>query len=124
MDLMYARGVAGTSLVDVMEASGTGKSQVYRYFAGKEEFVQCVVTEQVTRVLAFQASLFERVQSLRGLEEWRDAVVAACRSRRGALGCPVGSLVDGGTVGPGPAGTCRSLCRLGVAYGGRSFADA
>ncbi|GLZ48895.1 transcriptional regulator [Actinomycetospora sp. NBRC 106375] len=91
-DLMYVQGVERTSLDDVIEASGTGKSQMYHYFADKSELVGEVVHTQIERVIANQDPLLRRLDSMRGLERWRDAVVAGNRSRRGAHGCPLGSL--------------------------------
>jgi len=93
-DLMYAQGVERTSLDDVVEASGTGKSQLYHYFADKNELVGEVVTTQIERVVTSQAPLLEHLDSMRGLERWRDAVVAGNRSRHGMHGCPLGSLVS------------------------------
>lgn len=37
---MYSQGVEATSVDDVIEASGTGKSQVYHYFSDKTELRQ------------------------------------------------------------------------------------
>ncbi len=90
-DLMYAQGVASTSLSDVMAASGTGTSQLYHYFADKDALMAEVVVVQIERMLATQELLLGRVDSLRGLGRWRDAEVLEARvSSR--FGCPLGSL--------------------------------
>jgi len=91
-DLMYTRGVERTSLDDVIEVSGTGKSQLYHYFSDKSELVEQVVRFQVDQVMKVQAPLLENLRSMRGLERWRDMVVANSRTNRGAYGCPLGSL--------------------------------
>ncbi|MFD5827819.1 TetR/AcrR family transcriptional regulator [Lentzea sp. NPDC060358] len=93
-DLMHTQGVEFTSVDHVIEASGTGKSQVYHYFADKTELVDAVVQAQVERVLAVQAPFFDDLHSMRGFERWRDAVVAGVRGRKGAHGCQVGSLAS------------------------------
>jgi AcrR family transcriptional regulator len=93
-DLMYAQGVERTSLDDVVEASGTGRSQLYHYFADKNELIGEVVNTQIDRVIATQEPLLERLDSMRGFERWRNAVVAGNRSRRGMHGCPLGSLAS------------------------------
>ncbi len=93
-DLMYVQGVGGTSLDDVIEASGTGKSQLYHYFSDKDALVGEVVDTQIERVLTDQEPHLRRLDSFRGLERWRDAVVAGNRARRGAHGCPLGSLAS------------------------------
>lgn len=92
-DLMYAQGIAGTSLADVMVASGTGTSQLYHYFIDKDDLVAEVVLTQIARMLETQERLLGRVDSLRGLRRWRDAEVLEARSR-GQQGCPLGSLAS------------------------------
>ena len=91
-DLMYTHGVERTSLDDVIEVSGTGKSQLYHYCSDKSELVEQVVRFQVEQVLKVQAPLLENLRSMRGLERWRDMVVANSRTNKGAYGCPLGSL--------------------------------
>ncbi len=92
-DLMYAQGVAGTSLADVMVVSGTGTSQLYHYFTDKDALVAEVVLTQIARMLDTQQRLLERVDSLRGLRRWRDAEVLEARGRR-RNGCALGSLAS------------------------------
>jgi len=93
-DLIYTRGVEGTSIDDVIDASGTGKSQVYHYFGGKTELVEAVVEAQITRVLGEQAVFLGDLRTMRGFERWRDSVVVDVRGPRGAHGCPIGSLAS------------------------------
>ncbi|MEO6510248.1 MAG: TetR/AcrR family transcriptional regulator [Nocardioides sp.] len=92
-DLMYVQGVAGTSLGDVMTASGTGPSQLYHYFTDKDALVAEVVLTQIARMLENQHRLLARVDSLRGLRRWRDAEVLEARGRRWQ-GCALGSLAS------------------------------
>ena len=91
-DLMYTQGVEATSVDDVIEASGTGKSQVYHYFSDKTELVEAVVRAQIERVLGEQAPFLDDLRTMRGFERWRDAIVVGVRGWRGAHGCPMGSL--------------------------------
>jgi TetR/AcrR family transcriptional regulator, transcriptional repressor for nem operon len=91
-ELMHRRGVARTSLDEVIDASGTGKSQMYHYFQGKDDLVEAVVLGQVRQVLAAQDSLLANWSSIDELERWRDAVVGANRELGGGFGCPLGSL--------------------------------
>lgn len=93
-DLMYIQGVGATSLDGVIEASGTGKSQMYHYFADKDALVIEVVSTQIDRVLGFQDQHLRRLDSLRGLERWRDALISGNRIRGGGHGCPLGSLAS------------------------------
>ena len=96
--LMYERGVHATSLEDVLAASGTGKSQLYHYFSGKEELVAEVLWHQLDAVLEEQG-LFRR-DTWEGLRAWFDALVGMHETRLGFRGCPLGSIasevLDGG----------------------------
>ena len=95
-DLFYMQGVEVTSIDDVIDASGTGKSQIYHYFGPnpKTELVEAVVEFQIERVLSEQGRFLENLQTMRGLERWRDSVVVSVRGPRGAHGCPIGSLAS------------------------------
>lgn len=95
-DLFYMQGVEVTSIDDVIDASGTGKSQIYHYFGPtpKTELVEAVVEYQIERVLNEQGRFLENLQTMRGLERWRDSVVVSVRGPRGAHGCPIGSLAS------------------------------
>jgi AcrR family transcriptional regulator len=89
---MYTKGVNGTTLDDVRTASGTSKSQLYRHFVDKESLVQEVISLRAHEVLARQRQRLERLDSIRGLELWRDDLVRRNALRSGAYGCELGSL--------------------------------
>jgi AcrR family transcriptional regulator len=91
-DLMHANGVAGTTIDQVIEASGTSKSQLYHYFADKDALVAAVIKMQAARVLERQEPHLERLDSLQGLRRWRDAIVRFVEERHGKHGCEIGSL--------------------------------
>ena len=93
-ELVAARGVAGTTLEDVMEASRTSKSQIYHYFADRDALMCAVVNAQSDRVLGFQASCLSGVRSLEDLRQWRNQVVKLSRAAHGVGGCPIGSLAS------------------------------
>jgi TetR/AcrR family transcriptional regulator, transcriptional repressor for nem operon len=94
-ELMHDRGIGATSLDDVLAASGTGKSQLYHYFRGKEELTGAVLEYQFERIMAAQPSLTD--ESCADLSRWRREVLDANREHRFA-GCPLGTFagqVDG-----------------------------
>lgn len=93
-DMMYVRGVSATTLDDVRAASGTSKSQLYRHYPDKDALVRDVVALQAAELLKRQHQLLQRLNSLRGLERWRDAMVEHNALRNGAYGCPLGSLAS------------------------------
>ena len=88
--LMYQRGVRATSLNDILEATGSGKSQLYHYFAGRSELLAAVVEYQLQDILGDQASY--ELDTWKGLRAWLDSLVAR-QQEQGFSGCPLGSLV-------------------------------
>ena len=92
--LMHANGVAGTTMDQVIEASGTSKSQLYHYFEDKDALVVAVIKMQAARVMERQEPHLEQLSSLQGLRRWRDAVVRFVEERHGAHGCEIGSLAS------------------------------
>jgi TetR/AcrR family transcriptional regulator, transcriptional repressor for nem operon len=93
-DLMFARGVAATTLDDVRIASDTSKSQLYHHFADKDALVDAVIELQGARVLEREQRRLARLDSLRALDRWRDAIVQNNELRSGAYGCAIGSLAN------------------------------
>lgn len=88
--LFYERGVSATGLADVIAASGTGKGQLYHFFANKGDLVSAVIRHQVEGTLAPQREL--RVHTIDDLRDWaRQAVLQ--HERSAVMRCPLGSLV-------------------------------
>lgn len=74
-DMMYVKGVSSTTLDEVRAASGTSKSQLYRHYPDKDALVRDVVALQAAELLERQHQLLQRLNSVRGLERWRDALI-------------------------------------------------
>jgi AcrR family transcriptional regulator len=91
-DLMYRQGVAGTSTPAVRDAAGVSSSQIYHYFADKDDLTRAVIAFQSEMILSHQAPLLVTLDSLAALDSWRDVVVDAARQQHGIGGCPLGSL--------------------------------
>src|ERR1700685_2618327 len=81
--LIYERGVAGTTLDDVRAAAEVSGSQLYHYFADKEDLVQAVISRQADVIVGNQEQA--DLATNEGLRAWRDMVIAAARFR-GAQG--------------------------------------
>lgn len=92
-DLVRARGLANTSLDDVLLASKASKSQLYHYFADRDDLILAVVQHQITLVLTGNEPLLGALDSLAGLRHWRDELVRQAEDVDCAGGCPLGSLV-------------------------------
>lgn len=86
--LVWVRGVGQTSLDDVMEKSGASKSQLYHYFANKDELLREAAALQAARVLGTHKPLLDPLESVDALRRWRDAVLKLS----GQGGCPLGAL--------------------------------
>ena len=93
-DLMFGRGVAGTSTDDVRAAAGVSASQIYHYFGDKSALVRAVIAHQTQAVLDAQEPLLSSLDSMEALRAWRDLVVATQRERHCRGGCPIGSLAS------------------------------
>lgn len=91
-DLMYVQGVGGTTLDDVLAASGVSKSQLYHHFDGKDALVRAVVDFVGERVIERERGALGHVSTVRGLRRWRDALVQNNALRHGAYGCALGAL--------------------------------
>jgi TetR/AcrR family transcriptional repressor of nem operon len=91
---MYTTGVHATTLDGVRVASGTSKSQLYRHFVDKESLVQEVISLQAHELLARQRQRLERLDTIRGLELWRDDIVRRNALHHGAHGCELGSIAS------------------------------
>lgn len=96
-ELMEARGIGPTAVGDVLEASGTGKSQLYHYFRGKQDLVLAVIDRQLERVLAAQPALADG----NDVRAWAASVYELHESGGGPFPCPLGVL--SGQVDADPA---------------------
>jgi TetR/AcrR family transcriptional regulator, transcriptional repressor for nem operon len=93
-DIIRARGVAATTFEEVCAASGSSKSQMYQHFPDKDALVRAVIELRAQEVMAREQLRLDRLNSLRGLERWRDALVSSNAVARGAYGCAIGSLAS------------------------------
>src|SRR5712664_1537744 len=91
--LVRERGVAETSLDDVIERAGASKSQLYLYFEGRAALLRAVVAHNAELVLAAQEPHLRSLDSWKAIRAWLDALVELQVAAAARGGCPVGSLV-------------------------------
>jgi AcrR family transcriptional regulator len=91
-ELMFLRGVAGTSIPDVLEAAGVSASQVYHYFGDKQGLVRAVIAHQIEVALEHQRPILDCLDSFEALEMWRDGAITLQQARNCEGGCEIGSL--------------------------------
>jgi len=92
-ELVAERGVAGTSLDEVLAAAGASKSQLYHYFAGRDELVEAAVAHRCAQVLGELTQALGNVATLPELESMLGGFVAGFE-QQGLPGCPIGSLAS------------------------------
>ena len=88
--LIYERGVARTTLDDVRATAEVSGSQLYHYFADKDELVQAVIDHQADVIVG--ATGRADLGSAEGIHAWRDMIIAQARSSEAKGGCPLGSV--------------------------------
>src|SRR5499427_3469099 len=90
-ELFAERGIAGTSVDEVLAAAGAGKGQFYHYFRGRDELVAAVVGHRCAQVVAGLTGALGGVSSLAGLEQALAGFIAGFE-QMGLPGCPIGTL--------------------------------
>jgi TetR/AcrR family transcriptional repressor of nem operon len=89
-ELIGERGIAETSLDDVIERAGASKSQLYHYFDDRAALLRAVVEHNTSGVISY---LGEVDDSWAAIRSWLDSMVQLQVERRSCGGCPIGSLV-------------------------------
>ncbi|AGZ41903.1 TetR family transcriptional regulator [Actinoplanes friuliensis DSM 7358] len=92
VDLIAARGVAGTSTEDVRKAAGISGSQLYHYFDSKQALIRAVIARQADAVPIPGRPMMGALDSLEALRAWADAGI----ERQETIGfggeCTLGTL--------------------------------
>jgi TetR/AcrR family transcriptional repressor of nem operon len=89
-ELVSERGVAGTSLDDVIDRAGVSKSQLYHYFEDRAALLRAVVDHNTEGVIQYLGAVDDSWKAIRA---WLDSMVELQVAREACGGCPVGSLV-------------------------------
>jgi len=92
-DLMFERGVGGTSVDDVRNAAAVSGSQISHYFDDKRALTREVIASRRNDVIAFHAQpALGSLDSFEALQAWADACVADVDAVYRKGGCVYGSL--------------------------------
>jgi TetR/AcrR family transcriptional repressor of nem operon len=92
-DLIFAQGVAATSIDDVRRAAGVSGSQMTHYFQDKRSLVRAVIAFQAESVISqHQQPELGGLDSFEALELWAQQNIAKQREATGIGGCGFGSL--------------------------------
>jgi TetR/AcrR family transcriptional regulator, transcriptional repressor for nem operon len=90
-ELFAERGIAGTSLDEVLAAAKAGKGQFYHYFRNRDELAAAAVGHRCAQVVAGLTQALGGVSSLAGLEQALAGFIAGFE-QAGLPGCPIGTL--------------------------------
>jgi AcrR family transcriptional regulator len=119
-ELFAERGIAATSVDEVLAAAGAGKGQFYHYFRGRDELAAAVVGHRCAQVVAGLTEALGGVSSLAGLEQALAGFIAGFE-QMGLPGCPIGTLA---TEVMRPQRGCAASGRRRVDAWERLLADA
>ena len=90
-DLFAERGIAGTSVDEVLAAAKAGKGQFYHYFRNRDELAAAAVEYRCAQVVDGLTDALGDVSSLAGLEQALAGFIAGFE-QAGLPGCPIGTL--------------------------------
>jgi TetR/AcrR family transcriptional regulator, transcriptional repressor for nem operon len=90
-ELVFEHGVASTTLDDIRAAADVSKSQLYHYFADKDDLIHAVIDRTVQQVIDAQPELTD-LSSWAAISRWLDKLVDLQERRHAVGGCPIGGL--------------------------------
>ena len=90
-DLFAERGIAGTSVDEVLAAAKAGTGQFYHYFRNRDELAAAAVGYRCAQVVDGLTDALGDVSSLAGLEQALAGFIAGFE-QAGLPGCPIGTL--------------------------------
>ncbi len=92
-ELFAERGIAATTVDEVLAAAGAGKGQFYHYFRSRDELAAAAVGYRCAQVIAGLTEALGELSSLAGLEGAL-TTFAAGFEEAGMPGCPIGTLAS------------------------------
>ena len=90
-ELFAERGIAATSVDEVLAAAGAGKGQFYHYFRGRDDLAAAAVGHRCAQVVARLTQALGSASSLTELEQALAGFIAEFE-QMGLPGCPIGTL--------------------------------
>ncbi len=91
-ELFHRNGVRATSVDQILEASGTGKSQFYHYFKSKDEIVLEVLRFYLSILRSGNAPIDVNIESWEDLERFFYDHVEGIKMYGCERSCPIGSI--------------------------------
>lgn len=91
-DLFHKQGARATSPDEIIEASRTGKGQLYHYFKSKEGLIHEVLQAYLEEIKTQSSRVNYEINSWKDLEKWFTAQVELQKDYEMTRGCPFGTL--------------------------------
>jgi AcrR family transcriptional regulator len=92
LDLFHQKGINATSVDEILEKSGTGKSQLYHYFKNKDGLIYEVLQYFYGQLKNNQLPVKLDIETWEDLERWLKFFVDFERSINCERSCPIGTI--------------------------------
>lgn len=92
LDLFHQKGIPATSVDEILEKSGTGKSQFYYYFKSKNGLIHQVLLHFYERLKTNHTPAITRLDTWDDLEQWFQIFIDYQKAVRYARSCPIGTI--------------------------------
>ena len=90
-ELMQTCGVAGAGVDRILATAEASKSQLYHYFADKDDLIRAVIADRFEQILDSQQPMLANLDSWASIRRWLDLFVAI-NEAAGFPGCGIGTL--------------------------------
>jgi TetR/AcrR family transcriptional repressor of nem operon len=91
-ELFHRKGISATSVDQILEKSGTGKSQFYYYFKSKNGLIHHVLLYFYEALKANRTPAIIHLETWEDLERWFEMFIQFQKSVRCEKGCPIGTI--------------------------------
>lgn len=91
-ELFYLKGFTATGLDDILEHSGTGKSQLYHYFGSKEGLALAMLQQFSERLKSGEMPISQDLKTWEQFESWFDFFIEGQRATGCVKSCPVATV--------------------------------
>jgi AcrR family transcriptional regulator len=92
IDLFHRQGVTATSVDQILEGSGTGKSQFSHYFKNKEGLVHAALTHLHHVIRNGEAQTGYDIKSWKEMDQWFQSFIDFQKSVNFERSCPIGTI--------------------------------
>lgn len=93
-DLFHQKGVNATSVDEILEKSGTGKSQFSHYFKNKEGLVHACLQSFLSLLQSDKSPIRHNLETWEDLEQWFYFFVGRQESVGCQRGCPIATIAN------------------------------